>query len=81
MKSISFSLSVEEVKALLQITQNQLFRLKFLDPKMPGYKARPGELEAVESAEKALQAALKDDKKKDGGWPAPTRRQINHPTL
>ena len=60
MHSISLSLTVDQIKALLQISQNQIFRLKFLDPKMPGYKARPGELEAAESAVQALMAALKE---------------------
>ena len=60
MESINLSLTVEQVKALLQISQNQLFRMRFLDPKMPGYKARPGEVEAAESAVQALTAALKE---------------------
>ena len=60
MPSISLSLTVDQIKALLQISQNQIFRLKYLDPKMPGYKARPGELEAAESAVQALMAALKE---------------------
>jgi hypothetical protein len=79
MQSIHLTLSAEEVKALLQIGQNQLFRLKFLDPKMPGYKARPGELEAAESAVKALEAALKGVKASvdNGGWTVPVRREAN----
>jgi len=60
MPSISLNLTVDQIKALLQISQNQIFRLKYLDPKMPGYKARPGELEAAESAVQALMAALKE---------------------
>jgi hypothetical protein len=59
MPDVNLTLSVDQVRALLQISQNQLFRLKFLDPKMPGYKARPGELENVASAIKILEAALK----------------------
>jgi hypothetical protein len=79
MPSITLTLSTEEVKALLQISQNQLFRLKFLDPKMPGYKARPGELEAAETAVKTLEAALKGSKKADdGGWSMPLRRDAVH---
>jgi len=79
MLSITLTLSTEEVKALLQISQNQLFRLKFLDPKMPGYKARPGELEAAETAVKTLEAALKGSKKADdGGWNTPLRRDTVH---
>jgi hypothetical protein len=79
MQSVSFVLSVEEAKALLQMTQNQLFRLKFLDPKMPGYKPRPGELEASESAAKVLEAALNNTgKNNDGGWNSPVGRGTIH---
>lgn len=75
MQSINLSLTVEQIKALLQISQNQLFRMKFLDPKMPGYKARPGELEAAESAVQALTAALKEERSRTTGtWETPTRR-------
>ena len=74
MPDITFTLSIEQVKALLQISQNQLFRLKFLDPKMPGYKARPGELENAESAVKVLEGALRGPKvNDDGGWTTPAR--------
>jgi hypothetical protein len=79
-QSIQITLSTEEARALLQIGQNQLFRLRFLDPKMPGYKARPGELEAAESAVKTLEAALKgiEGVIDDGGWATPIRRGANH---
>jgi len=74
MQSINLTLSVAEIKALLQIGQNQLFRMKFLDPKMPGYKAHPGELEAAESAIRVLEADLKEDKLRDPtSWETPTR--------
>ena len=74
MQDVTFTLSIEQAKALLQISQNQLFRLKFLDPKMPGYKARPGELENAESAVKVLEGALRGPKvNDDGGWTAPAR--------
>jgi hypothetical protein len=73
MESINLSLTVEQVKALLQISQNQLFRMKFLDPKMPGYKARPGEVEAAESAVQALTDALKETRlRATGTWANPT---------
>ena len=62
MKSINVNLTVEQVKALLQIGQNQLFRMKYLDPKMPGYRVHHGEVEAAESAIQALAAALKEDR-------------------
>ena len=73
MESINVSLTVEQVKALLQISQNQLFRMKFLDPKMPGYKARPGEVEAAESAVQALTDALKENRlRATSTWENPT---------
>ena len=76
MQSIHLTLSVEEVKVLIHISQNQLFRIKFIDPKMPGYKARPGEVEAAERAVETLEAALKASKPTvdDGGWSVPIRR-------
>jgi len=64
---------------LLQISQNQLFRLRFLDPKMPGYKPRLGELDSAESAVKVLEAALKASKANDGGWNTPMTHQAVHP--
>ena len=74
MESINVSLTVEQVKALLQISQNQLFRMRFLDPKMPGYKARPGEVEAAESAVQALTAALKETRlRATSTWENPVR--------
>lgn len=74
MKSLNVSLTVDQVKALLRISQNQIFRLKFLDPKMPGYKAHPGELEAAESAVKVLEEALKEDQfKTPTSWETPAR--------
>ena len=74
MESINLSLTVEQVKALLQISQNQLFRMRFLDPKMPGYKAHPGEVEAAESAVQVLTAALNETRlRATSTWENPAR--------
>ena len=79
MSDIKLTLSIEQAKALFQISQNQLFRLKFLDPKMPGYKARPGELENAESAAKVLQTAIGGSKvSDDGGWKTPHKLTVVH---
>jgi hypothetical protein len=79
MPDIKLTLTIEQAKALLQISQNQLFRLKFLDPKMPGYKARPGELENAESAAAVLERAISGSKvKDDGGWQTPHKLTIVH---
>ena len=54
MKSIKLSFTLDELKGLLQTIQTQLFHVKYLDPRIPGYKAQPGELEAAESAVRFL---------------------------
>ena len=74
MKSIKLSLTLDELKGLLHIVQNQLFHVKYLDPRIPGYKAQPGELEAAESAIRVLQEAIKEDRlRTPAAWEKPTR--------
>ena len=62
MKKIAVHLSLEELQALLTLADNQLFRVKFIDPKMPGYVKRPDELRAAQAAVQALQTVLADVK-------------------
>lgn len=62
MARISIQLTLEELQALLTLADNQFFRLKYIDPKMPGYKARPEALRAAQSAVQVLQNALKREK-------------------
>ena len=62
MKKIKVELTVEELQALVTLTENQFFRIKFLDPKMPGYKARPEELKAPLSAVATIHEALNKEK-------------------
>ena len=59
MSSTNLSLTVDQVKALLKIIQHQLLYVKYLDPRIPGYIALPGELEAAESAVHVLEALSK----------------------
>ncbi|HLK48193.1 MAG TPA: hypothetical protein VKT49_08665 [Bryobacteraceae bacterium] len=74
MKSIKLSLTVDELKGVLQIAQNQLFHVKYLDPKIPGYVAQPGELKAAESAIRVLEEAIKLDRMSTPGpWETPAR--------
>ena len=44
MKHIRFAVTVEELRLLASLASDQLFRRQFIDPKMPGYKGRPEEL-------------------------------------
>ena len=62
MSKITVQLTPEELQALVTLTENQFFRIKYLDPKMPGYKGRPKEVEAAQSAVHVLQAALRKEK-------------------
>jgi hypothetical protein len=66
MKKITVQLTVEELQALVTLTENQFFRIKFLDPKMPGYKARPDELKAAQSAVAVIRTSLGQGKGTQG---------------
>jgi len=62
LKKISVELTLEELQAILTLADNQLFRVKYIDPKMPGYVSRPEELRAANSAVQILQDAVKTAK-------------------
>lgn len=62
MQSVRLKWTVDQIKAVLRISQNQLFHVKYLDPRIPGHRAQPGELEAAESAIRVLEAALRKDR-------------------
>ena len=68
MKKIRIELTVEELEALVTLAENQFFRMKFLDPKIPGYKAKPDEMKAAQSAVATIHKALDVEK----GYPGKT---------
>ena len=45
MKRINFAVTVEELQLLASLASDQLFRRQFIDPKMPGYKSKPEEVD------------------------------------
>ena len=45
MKRINFAVTVEELSLLASLAADQLFRRQFIDPRMPGYKGSPEELD------------------------------------
>jgi hypothetical protein len=45
MKRINFALTVDELRLLASLASDQLFRRQFIDPKMPGYKGSPEEVD------------------------------------
>jgi len=44
MQIITLKLTEPELKLLIDLASDQLFRREFIDPKMPGYKRNPAEL-------------------------------------
>ena len=59
MQQIPVKLSVDEIRALLEMVENQLFRMRFIDSKIPGYKANPEKQRVATSAVNTLQEAFK----------------------
>jgi len=50
MQQVSLKMSVDEVQALLELVDNQLFRMKFIDSKIPGHKGSPEKLQLATAA-------------------------------
>ena len=59
MQQIPLKLNVDEIRALLEMVENQLFRMKFIDSKIPGHKADPEKQRVATSAVNSLQEAFK----------------------
>ena len=49
MKTINFTVTVEELRLLASLASDQLFRRQFIDPKIPGYKGRPEDVELAKA--------------------------------
>jgi hypothetical protein len=62
MQQISLKLSVDEVQALLELVDNQLFRMKFIDSKIPGHKGNPEKLQLATAAVGRLKEGLQKAK-------------------
>jgi hypothetical protein len=45
MRQITVKLTVEELRLLATLASDQLFRREFIDPKMPGNRVKPGEVD------------------------------------
>ena len=64
-KKIKLDLNPEELKALTTLVENQFFRMRYIDPKMPGYTIEPEVFRASQSAVALLSEAMK----KERGFP------------
>ena len=65
---IRVELSAEELQASIRFLEDQIFRVKFIDPKIPGNQSNVSQLRAAESTLLLLQEALKTR-----SGPKPTR--------
>jgi hypothetical protein len=45
MKRINLELTIEEMRLLISLASDQLFRRQFIDPRMPGYKGNTEEVD------------------------------------
>ena len=64
-KKFKLELTPEELKTLATLAENQLFRMKYIDPKLPGYSITPEVFRASQSATALLTEAMK----KERGFP------------
>jgi hypothetical protein len=62
MKKISVQLTFEELQTLVTMADNQLFRIKYIDSKIPGNIRNPETLRAAQAATEILQDALRREK-------------------
>jgi hypothetical protein len=58
MRQVPLKLSLDEIRALLEMAENQLFRMRFIDSKIPGHKADPEKQRVATSAVNSLQEAF-----------------------
>ena len=56
MTQLAVKVTADEIQALLELVEDQLFRVKFIDPKIPGHKANPVKLKLAASAIASLRA-------------------------
>ena len=59
MKLVTLKLTTKELEVLTTLVSDQLFRKEFIDPKMPGYKKNPEQVQDAESALSVLKESVK----------------------
>ena len=62
MQKIRIDFSQQEVQTLLTLTDNQLFRMKFIDSKLPGHTVNREALDAAQAVVKRLRDSLSSAK-------------------
>ena len=61
-RKIKIDLSAEELKVLATLAENQFFRMRYIDPRMPGYSINPETFRASQSATALLSEAMKKER-------------------
>ena len=61
-KKIRLDLSVEELKVLVTLAENEFFRMRFINPRLPGYTIQPEIYRASQSATALLTEAMKKER-------------------
>ena len=60
MKKLVLRMSRDEIQAVLSLADDQMFRLKFIDRRLPGYKCDARKFELALSGVEILRQALKE---------------------
>ena len=60
-KNMTVKLTLEELRLLTTLTSDQLFRRQFIDPKMPGFKPNPAEMDLGKALLARLRLMLDED--------------------
>lgn len=66
MQMITVKLTEPELKLLIALATDQLFRREFIDPKMPGYKCNPAEVSLGKKLVERLSSASDPGRKTNG---------------
>ena len=72
---IRLELSLQELRAVTTLIEDQLFRVRFIDPKIPGHKNDPEQLRAAESALANLKERLQTKKTPASSFHSPVVRK------
>lgn len=59
MTGVTIKLTIRELELLTSLASDQVFRREFIDPKMPGYRAKPEEVGLGKAIIERLRSLLK----------------------
>lgn len=69
MKRITLKLTIEELTLLTSLASDQLFRREFIDPRMPGYRANPGEVDCGKALVRRMRLLIDEDSREATSTP------------